>query len=110
MNNKIQVTFHNIPHSDTIKELINDKIEKLETRFKKITVCNVRVDKPHNHSHKGTEYKVEATISIPHFTTTGHAHNVYMHTAVSDAIDSAAKRVSKSIDKKRGKRGKDSIK
>lgn len=105
MNNQVQVTFHNTLKSKKITNLVHEKLDKLETRFKKITSCSVRVDKPHNHLHKGNEYQVEVTMAIPHFTATGHAHNAHRPTAVSEAIEVAAKRATKFIEKKRSRRG-----
>lgn len=94
-----QITFRDIDPTDAIKARIEERSEKLERIFNRITGCRVVVSAPHHHQHKGRLYHVQIDLTLPGGPLVArtnqqdkHAHeDVYV--AIRDAFDAMEKRL-----------------
>lgn len=93
MQQPLQITFRDIPHSDAVEAAIREKAEKLDQFFDKIMSCQVMVESPHAHHHQGRLYHVRVDLTVPGAELVAsrspdkhHAHeDVYV--AIRDAFD-----------------------
>jgi cold shock CspA family protein len=60
----IQVSFHNLDHSDEIEEMIRAEAERLDGYCDRIMSCRVVVDVPHRHHKEGNFYQVRIDLKI----------------------------------------------
>ena len=65
MENPLQITFRNMPHSPAIEESIREKAAKLDSYYDRIMGCHVVVEAPHRHHHKGKAYLVRIDLTVP---------------------------------------------
>jgi ribosome-associated translation inhibitor RaiA len=65
MNIPSSVHFHNMDRSAALEADINDHVKSLSHFYDRITDCQVTIDAPHRHHHKGRRYKVVIRISVP---------------------------------------------
>lgn len=61
----IETTFKNMPHSETLTELVATEAAKLERFYGRITRCRVLVEKPHRHHRNGAPYHVRIELDVP---------------------------------------------
>jgi ribosomal subunit interface protein len=61
----VQVTFHDIPHSDAIDAYVRRHASKLESFSSRIIRCRVAVEAPHRHKHEGRHYRVVVDVTVP---------------------------------------------
>jgi ribosomal subunit interface protein len=61
----LQISFHEIPHSDAADALVRDRAEKLERFHPRITSCRVMLDAAHRHHRKGKDYRVRIDLTVP---------------------------------------------
>jgi ribosomal subunit interface protein len=95
----LQISFRNMDPSPAIEARIREKAAKLERFHDRIIGCNVVVEAPHRHHHKGKLYSVRVDISVPgkdivvdRAKPLDHAHeDVYV--AIRDAFNAAARRL-----------------
>ncbi len=62
---QVQLTFRDIPHSDSVAAHVERRAAKLETFFDRITRCHVVVEAPHRHSRHGKRYRVRIDLHVP---------------------------------------------
>ena len=99
MQQPLQITFRDIPHSGTVEAAIREKAEKLDQFFDKIMTCRVMVESLHSHHHQGRLYHVRVDITVPGSELIAsrspdkhHAHeDVYV--AIRDAFDEAKRQL-----------------
>jgi ribosomal subunit interface protein len=110
MNTPLEITFHNMDHSDAVEARVRERVARLEKLFDRMTHCRVVVESPHQNHHKGKIYHVRIDIGLPGredlFITRGnednHAHeDVYV--AIRDAFDAAKRKLQDVTDKMSGK-------
>ncbi len=95
----VKVTFHNTRHSDSAEALVYELAERLTRFHQRITHCEVVVDVPHQHHHKGNEYHVRVILTIPgqKVVTQRHKGDTGTHpdllAAVRAAFDVAERRL-----------------
>jgi ribosomal subunit interface protein len=97
MQTPLRISYQNMDASPTIEARIREKAAKLERFHERIIGCDVVVEAPHRHHHKGKLYNVRLTVTVPgkdiHVGHTGpqdHAHeDVYV--AIRDAFDAAGR-------------------
>ncbi len=65
MQSPLQVSFHQIDHSDAVEDFVEKKVEKLERYCDRIIGCKVAVDRPPHHHHKGNPFHVRLEVSVP---------------------------------------------
>ncbi|MCR4336656.1 MAG: HPF/RaiA family ribosome-associated protein [Candidatus Omnitrophica bacterium] len=111
-----EVTFRDVPHNETIAELIDQKIKKLNEVCDHITTCRVAVEKPHKHKHHGNAFRVRIVVHIPpgheivviEEPTHGDGHET-LKTVVTQAFNVLLRRVKKVVECQK-EHGKVSIK
>ena len=104
----VQISFRNMDPSPAVEARIQEKVTKLEHLYDRIVGCEVTVEAPHRHHHKGKLYSVRVDISVPgkdvvvdHAKPTDHAHeDVYV--ALRDAFDAATRQLEDHIRRMRG--------
>ncbi len=67
MQNPLQITFHDLQHSDEIEELIHEKFEKLKIVSPNITKCHVVLEKLSKNHHKGNTACARLDLKVSHF-------------------------------------------
>jgi len=60
-----QITFCNMPPSESVEKRILEKAAKLESFCEQITSCRVTEEAPHRHHHKGKSYHVCTDLTAP---------------------------------------------
>ena len=61
----LKVTFRNMPPSKAVEDNIREKAAKLDSLFDRIMRCQVIVEAPHRHHHKGKAYQVRIDLTVP---------------------------------------------
>lgn len=61
----LQVTFHDVAHSEALESHIRDKIEKLEQFYASIITCKVVVEQPGLHHQKGRPFNIRIDLTVP---------------------------------------------
>lgn len=61
----LQLSFHNVRHSNAIEDLVRRKAVSLERFFDRITACRVAVAAPHHKHHKGNQFHIRIEVSVP---------------------------------------------
>lgn len=61
----VQITFRNIPSSETVEEWIRAKAGKLETFYERPIGCRVSIELPHRHHRHGSPYHIRIEIVLP---------------------------------------------
>jgi ribosomal subunit interface protein len=95
----LEITFRNMDPSPSVEEVVRDKSSKLERFFDRIVSCNVTIEAPHRHQHKGKLYKVRIDIGMPgkdvHVNQEGPKNQAHedVYVAIRDAFDAAARQV-----------------
>jgi len=105
----IQITYHNMDPSASVESAVREKADKLGQFSDNITSCQVTIDAPHRHHHKGKIYKVAIELHVPDSEIVvsrnpdeHHAHeDVYV--AIRDAFKSARRQLKEYEDRRRGK-------
>jgi cold shock CspA family protein/ribosome-associated translation inhibitor RaiA len=65
MNFPVQITFRDMPPSETIENKIRRKAEKLQQFYDHIIGCRVVVEAPHRHHRKGKSFVVRIDLALP---------------------------------------------
>ena len=99
MISRSRVHFHNMDGSPALEADIRKHIDKLEQFYAHMVGCEVTVEAPHHHHHKGIRYRVIIKMSVPGDTLvvsqdrgTNPAHeNCYV--AIHDAFHTARRRL-----------------
>jgi cold shock CspA family protein len=65
MQASLQIAFHNLEGSDSIRGLIEEKVAWLERFYDRITGCRVVVEAPHKHHRNGNQYQVCIDLTVP---------------------------------------------
>jgi ribosomal subunit interface protein len=96
----LQVSFHEVPRSESIERHVRKRAAKLDQFFERVTSCRVAVEAPHRHRHYGKQhYRVRIDITIP-----GHEIAIArnppqnekredLHATIDDAFDDAERRL-----------------
>lgn len=65
MKSELQITFRNIRPSEEIEKHIRTEAAKLDALYGQLMGCHVRVEVPHRHHRKGSQYYVHMTLTVP---------------------------------------------
>ncbi len=67
MQNPLQITFHDLQHSEEIEGLIHEKFEKLKTVSPNIIKCHIVLEKLSKNHHKGNTACARLDLKVSHF-------------------------------------------
>ncbi|MEQ8355913.1 MAG: HPF/RaiA family ribosome-associated protein [Kiloniellaceae bacterium] len=95
MQSPLEVSFHNMDHSDAVEARVREKAAKLEQFFDRMTSCRVMVEAANRKHAKGHLFHVHIEVGVPgkqvvvdRHSGKNHAHeDVYV--AVRDAFNAA---------------------
>jgi cold shock CspA family protein/ribosome-associated translation inhibitor RaiA len=65
MQNPVDITFREIERSEAVEARIREWADKLDRVFDRIIRCEVVIDDPHRHHHKGHQYSVRVRLTVP---------------------------------------------
>lgn len=94
-----KVSFRGVEPSEAVEARVRERIARLPRIHERLDRCEVVVEAPHHHKHKGELYCVRIRMHVPgqdviidHAGPKDHAHeDVYV--AVRDAFDAAERRL-----------------
>jgi ribosome-associated translation inhibitor RaiA len=95
----LQVTFRNMPTSESLTSLAESKAQKLAHLCDRIVDCEVLIERASNHHNKGRPYHVRVRVGIPgnDIVVGRDPGDAFTHedarTAIRDAFKTAARRV-----------------
>lgn len=99
MQQPLEITFRDIPHSDALEADIRQHAEKLDQFYDSIMACRVMLEAPHGHHHKGKLYHVRIDLTVPgkelvvnRSPSEHHAHED-AYVAVRDAFKAARRQL-----------------
>lgn len=104
----LQISFRNMDPSPAVEAVVFEKAAKLDRYSNRIVSCEVTVEAPHRHQHKGKLYKVRIDIGMPgkdvHVNQEGPQNQAHedVYVAVRDAFDAAIRQVEDHARKMRG--------
>ena len=104
----LEVTFHNMDHSDAVDANVRERAAKLERYFDRIIGCRVVVEAPHKHSRKGKIFEVRIDVSVPgkEIVVNRNGHNNHAHedvyVAIRDAFNAMGRQLEDHARKSRG--------
>lgn len=104
----LQITFHNMAHSDAIEKIIREKAEKLDHFADHIMGCRVVVEMPHRHHVHGNQYQVRIDITVPgdeivvNREPSEHTEYRDVEVAMRDAFDAARRQLEDYVRRRRG--------
>jgi cold shock CspA family protein len=61
----VQITFRNMPHSDSIEAFIREKAAQLDKYYDHVMACRVVVEVPHRHHRRGPHSHVRIDLTVP---------------------------------------------
>lgn len=106
----LQITFRDMEPSTAVEAGIREKAGKLEQFYDHIMSCQVVVEAPHSHHHKGNLYQVRINMTVPDgelLVNHGHHHQDHSHedvyVAIRDAFDAMKRQLEDYARKRRGK-------
>jgi cold shock CspA family protein/ribosome-associated translation inhibitor RaiA len=104
----LQVSFRHMEHSETIEDLIREKVAKLDASPDHIMGCRVVVEPAGKHHEHGNLYEVRLDITVPGEEIvvvrepSQHTEHKDIHVAIRDAFDSARRRLEDYVRRRRG--------
>jgi ribosomal subunit interface protein len=93
MKPAVDVLYRDLEFSASLNEVISKKIEKLNRYSDQIIHSRVVLDTPHNHKHKGKQFRASIEIDIKGRPIAVTQDNESIHLAVRDAFNSAERKV-----------------
>lgn len=108
MQMPLAISFRNLEPSDAIEARVREKAEKLERLFDRIISCEVIVEAPHRHHHKGKLYEVHINLSVPGgeivAKRTGPINQAHedVYVAIRDSFAAAERQLEDYVRKMRG--------
>lgn len=61
----VEITYRDVPKTDAIESLVQEKINKLEKFCDYISSCRVAIEKAHDRPRSGSPYRVRLDITVP---------------------------------------------
>ncbi len=103
MHTPIELTFSNIDKSSAVEELIQKKVQKLETAYHDITSCHVYLDKPHKRKDQSFEVHVEVRVPGEDAVVSSNPGDKHNHADINIAIRDSFKAIEKQLAKRKQK-------
>jgi ribosomal subunit interface protein len=104
----LQISFRNMDPSPAVEAIVREKAAKLDRFFERIVSCDVTIEAPHRHHHKGKRYKVRIDVGMPgndvHVNQEGPKNQAHddVYVAIRDAFDAAVRQLEDHARKLRG--------
>lgn len=90
----LQITFHDVSHSEALENHIREKARKLEQFYSSLIGCKVVVDQPGQHQHKGRPFNIRIDLTVPGGEiVVDRQKNEDVYVALRDAFDAARRKL-----------------
>jgi len=90
----LQITTHDVPCTDFLKQYIQGRFDKLQQFCSSLVSCRVDIDMPHMHKYSGRLINVSVSMLVPEGTMTVNRHaSDDVYAAVRDAFEAASDRL-----------------
>ncbi len=93
MKPAVDVVYRDLDSSAALNEIITKKLEKLNRYTDQIVHSRVVLDIPHNHKHKGKQFRASIELDIKGHPVAITQDDESIHVAVRDAFSSAERKV-----------------
>lgn len=93
MKPAVDVVYRDLDSSAALNEIITKKLEKLNRYTDQIVHSRVVLDVPHNHKHKGKQFRASIELDIKGHPVAITQDDESIHIAVRDAFSSAERKV-----------------
>lgn len=93
MKSAVDVVYRDLTSSAALNDTISKKIEKLNRYTDQIVHSRVVIDIPHNHKHKGKQFRASIEIDMKGSPIAVTQDNESIHIAVRDAFNSAERKI-----------------
>jgi len=98
------VTYRDLDASEALNSIINKRLQKLGRFSSDIQHSRVVLESPHNHKHKGKEFRATVELDIKGSPITVSQNDTSIHVAVRDAFDVAERKLKSYTQKLQTKR------
>jgi ribosomal subunit interface protein len=98
------VTYRDLDTSEALNAIINKRLQKLGRYCSDIQHSRVVLDSPHNHKHKGKEFRATVEIDLKGSPITVSQNDTSIHVAVRDAFDVAERKLKSHTQQLKAKR------
>ncbi|MES2825332.1 MAG: HPF/RaiA family ribosome-associated protein [Pseudomonadota bacterium] len=95
MKSAVDVVYRDLDSSALLNEMISKKLEKLNRFTDQIVHSRVVLDTPHNHKHKGKQFRASIEIDIKGNPIAVAQDHESIHIAVRDAFNTAERKIKK---------------
>jgi len=99
MRATLQIAFNNLRCPETVKALIEEKVDRLERFHGRITACRIAVGLPNRRHRQGNQYVVRLGLTVPggeivvNREVLQHTHNGDVEAAIRDAFETAKRQL-----------------
>ena len=100
-----QITYRDLDPSNALNAIIEKRINKLERYASNIMRSRVVLESPHNHKHKGKEFRATIEIDVKGKPITVRRDDPSIHIAVRDAFNTAERKLKSCTEQLQSKRG-----
>lgn len=104
MKPAVDVIYRDLDASAALNEVISKKLEKLSRFSDQIIHSRVVLDTPHNHKHKGKQYRASIELDLKGHPIAVTQDDESIHVAVRDAFMSAERKLKQLVAKQRSVR------
>ena len=93
MQTPLRITFRHLQPSAAVESRVREYVERLERFHQRITSCQVIVEAPAAHRHKGAPFNVKISLSLPGAEINVHSERMVdtahadVYVALHDAFD-----------------------
>ena len=102
MEKPLQITFHNLEHSDAVESDVRQRMDKLDEICDRITSGRVVIDSPHRTARGAKTFTVRIELGLPKSEIVISREPIGdIQAAVADAFDIAKRRVRDYVSKNR---------
>jgi ribosomal subunit interface protein len=104
MKPAVDVIYRDLDASAALNEIIHKKVEKLSRFTDQIIHSRVVLDTPHNHKHKGKQYRASIELEVKGHPIAITQDDESIHLAVKSAFLSAERKIKQLAAKQRNLR------
>ena len=82
-----EITFHEVPQSDSVEASIQRWVARLENLNGRIRSCHVFVEQPHRRQRTGSDFEIHVRLEVPGLeiaASRNHHEDIYV--AIADAF------------------------
>lgn len=99
-----QVTYRDLDTSQALNAIIEKRLHKLGRYSSDIQYSRVVLESPHNHKHKGKQYKATVELEVKGSPITVSQNDPSIHVAVRDAFNAAERKLKSHSDQLQSRR------